>query len=140
MIEINFHINYFNGVWKSSNAPSGIANVEATHSLWDWGFKGTNQERFKNLLGMTFNTSNSNYNAGSGDPYWADPDPGSTIVRLRYKSDNSVDLYDVSNSAVIATKDVNLGGEAFYLYWGCGAGVTSLNDLHGGGDLVSGTL
>ena len=136
----NTYINYFNGVWKSSNAASGLANVETTPSLWDWGFKGTNQERFANLLGMTFNTSNTYYDAGSGNPFWDDPNPGTTIVRLRYKSDNSVDLYDVSNSEVIATKDVDLGGEAFYLYWGCGAGITDLNDLHGGGDLVSGTL
>ena len=89
---------------------------------------------------MTCNASNSYYDAGSGDPFWDDPNPGTTIVRLRYKSDNSMDLYDVSNSEVILTKDVDLGGEAIYLYWGCGANVTVIDDLHGGGDLVSGTL
>ena len=134
------YVNHFNGKWKSSNAASGLANVETTHSFWDWGWKGTNTEIIRNLLGMTFNASNSYYDAGSGDPFWDDPNPGTTILRLRYKSDNSMDLYDVSNSEVILTKDVDLGGEAVYLAWGVGIGINNTNDLHGGGDLVSGTL
>ena len=134
------YVNYFNGSWKSSNATSGLANVETTHSFWDWGWKGTNTEIIRNLLGMTFNASNSYYDAGGGDPFWDDPNPGTTILRLRYKSDNSMDLYDISNSEVILTKDVNLGGEAINLAWGVGIGINNTNDLHGGGDLVSGTL
>ena len=84
--------------------------------------------------------SNSYYDAGSGDPFWDDPTPGSTLLRLRYFEDYRMDLYDESNGEVILTKDADLGGEAIYLDWGVGIGINNLIDLHGGGDLVSGSL
>jgi hypothetical protein len=133
-------VNHFNGKWKSSNPNTGLGNVEVTNSFWDWGWKTTNTERIQDLLGWTHNTSNSNYDAGSGNPFWQDPDPGTTILRLRYNSDDSMDLYDQTNSAVILTKDVDLGGEAFYLAWATGSGISNLDNLHAGGDLGLGTL
>lgn len=131
--------NHFNGGWKSSNATTGLSNVEVTNSYWDWGWYSPNTETIFTLIGMTHNTSNSNYDSGAGG-FWDDPNPGTTLVRLRYKSDNSVDIYDQSNSEVIATKTANLDGSPFYLAIGLGAGITSTGKLHGGGDLTSGTL
>jgi hypothetical protein len=135
--------NFFMGQWKSSNGASGLSNIEATHSYWDWGWKGVNTERIRALLGMTFNTSNANYNAGGGDPYWADPDPGTTEIQWRYNSDNSIDLYDFTNSAIIATKDVDGDGNGIYLTFATGSGITTVqlaDDFLGGGDVTFGTI
>ena len=132
--------NFFLGQWKSSNAASGIGNIEATDTYWDWGFKGNNSERFRALLGFTFNTSNANYNAGSGDPYWADPDPGTTEVQIRYHADtNKIDLHDFTNNSIIATKDVDGDGNGIFLTWATGHNVVAsglTDDFLGGGDVT----
>ena len=132
--------NFFVGQWKSSNAASGVANVEATDNLWDWGFKGNNSERFRNYIGFTPNASNPNYVANSGDPYWADPAAGTTQVQIRYHAtSNKIDLHDHTNNQIIATKDANGDGNGIYISWGTGhniagtAGVT--DDFLGGGDV-----
>ena len=132
--------NFFMGQWKSANGTSGLSNIEATAQFWDWGFKGTNQERVLNLLGFTFNTSNPNYNAS---PYWQDPDPGTTEIQWRYNSNNSIDLYDHTNSAIIATKDDDGDGSGIYLTFATGSGLTTVqlaDDFLGGGDVTFGTL
>ena len=138
------YINSFMGQWKSSNAASGLSNIEATHGYWDWGAKFMNAERIRALLGMTFNASNPNYAANSGDPYWQDPNPGTTEIQWRYTTGSNVlDLYDFTNSAVIATKTVALGGTGIYLTFGFGASVTHAqmnDDFLGGGDVTFGTL
>ena len=128
------------GQWKSANGASGLSNIEATDQFWDWGFKGTNQERVLNLLGFTFNTSNPNYNAS---PYWQDPDPGTTEIQWRYNSNNSIDLYDHTNSVIIATKDDDGDGSGIYLTFATGSGLTTVqlaDDFLGGGDVTFGTL
>jgi len=133
---------HFNGGWKSSNAATGLSNVEAQSNFttyWDWGWYTGNLETIWYLHGMTHNVSNSNYNAGAGG-FWDDPNPGTTLVRLRYHSNNTVDIYDQSNSEVIANKTVNLDGSPFYLAWGIGATITDIAKFHGGGDLTTGAL
>jgi hypothetical protein len=131
-----------NGVWKSSNADTGLSNVEASSNFatfWEWAWLTQNTESIHSLHGMTHNTGNTYYASGAGG-FWLDPDKGVTQIRLRYKSDNSVDIYDQTNSEVIATKDVDLGGEAFYLAFAFGAGITDTAKFHGGGDLITGAL
>lgn len=136
----NSQTSNFIGGWKSSNAATGLTNVDSQLSLWDWGFRLNNSEQVIDLQGMSFNTSNPNY-TGGGNPLWADPDKGTTVIQLRYNSDNSFDLYDVTNSAVIATKDSNLDGSAFYVANGIGTNLTDLTDnFFSGGDPIFGTL
>ena len=123
------------GDWKSSNNATGISNPHSNDIYWNWSWMSNNGENWRNLQGFTFNTSNSNYS--SGTPEW---DPGADnnyTVSFRYKSDNSVDLYDETNSEVIATKDVNLDGSRIHLVWATGATVTNITDnFFGGGDVT----
>jgi hypothetical protein len=130
----------FTGKWKDSNAATGVGNPDQNFGSWDWGFRMNNSEQVLDLKGFTFNTSNPNYD--SVTTRWNDPDKGTTIIGLRYTtSTNAVDLYDFTNSVVIATKDVALGGEAVYIACGQGTNVSDLADnFFGGGDVAFGTL
>ena len=130
---------HYNGVWKTSNAAEGLDDIENDLSFWEWGYLRQNTETIHTLHGMTHNTSNPNFVSGAGG-FWLDPDAGVTVLRLRYNSDNSVDIYDQTNSAVIATKDIDLDGSPFYFAIGLAAGITSINKMHDGGDLISGAL
>ena len=129
------HPNSQIGQWSSTNASSGLSNLENNQTYWDWAFQSNTSEELDNLKGFTFNTSNSNYSATK----WTDPNPGSTKFSIRYHSDNSIDLFDESNQAIIATKDVNGDGNPIYISW-AGGGATSTqaamqDDFFGGGDV-----
>ena len=54
------------GQWSSSNASSGLGNVENTDTYWDWSWQTNTNEEIDQLKGFTFNTSNSNYTATNG--------------------------------------------------------------------------
>ena len=126
------------GQWKTGNATSGLTNVESTTTYWDWGWRTNTSESLFEPVGMTLNTSNSNYN-GSGTPLWADPNPGSTKISIRYHSNNSLDVFDESNSEVIMTKDANCDGNPVYISWGADSETTTAaqmqDDFFGGGDV-----
>ena len=129
------HPNAQIGQWNTGNASSGLSNIENNDTYWDWSFQSNTSEEIDALKGFTFNTSNSNYSATK----WTDPNPGSTKFSIRYHSNNSVDLFDESNSEVIATKDVNADGNPIYISW-AGGGATSTqtamqDDFFGGGDV-----
>ena len=129
------NINAQIGQWSSSNASSGLTNIENNDTYWDWSWQTNTSEEIDALKGFTFNTSNSNYSATK----WTDPNPGSTKFSIRYHSNNSIDIFDESNGAVIATKDVNGDGNPIYISWAAG-GATSTqaamqDDFFGGGDV-----
>ena len=123
------------GQWASSNASSGLTNVENLDTYWDWSWQTNTSEQIDALKGFTFNTSNSNYTATQ----WTDPNPGSTKFSIRYHSNNSVDIFDESNSEVIATKDVDGDGNPIYISWVAGGATNNLaqmvDDFFGGGDV-----
>jgi hypothetical protein len=123
------------GIWKSGNAASGLTNVENNDQYWDWGYRLNTSEEILDLDGMTFNTSNSNYSATK----WTDPNPGSTKISIRYHANNSLDIFDESNSEVIATKDAACDGNPIYISAGFGGAtnnaVQMLDDFFGGGDV-----
>ena len=123
------------GQWSSSNASSGLTNVENLDTYWDWSWQTNTSEQIDALKGFTFNTSNSNYSATQ----WQDPSPGSTKFSIRYHSDNSLDIFDESNSEVIATKDVNGDGNPIYISWVAGGATNNqaqmVDDFFGGGDV-----
>lgn len=123
------------GQWASSNASSGLTNVENNDTYFDWSWQTNTSEEIDALKGWTFNTSNSNYSATK----WTDPSPGNTKFSIRYASNNTIDIFDESNSEVIATKDVNGDGNPIYITWAAG-GATSTqaamqDDFFGGGDV-----
>jgi len=129
------HPNSQIGQWSSSNASSGLSNIENNQTYWDWSFQSNTSEELENLKGFTFNTSNPNYSATK----WSDPSPGNTKFSIRYHSDNKIDLFDESNQAIVATKDVNGDGNPIYISW-AGGGATSTqaamqDDFFGGGDV-----
>ena len=129
------HPNAQIGQWSSSNASSGLTNIENNDTYWDWSFQSNTSEEIDALKGFTFNTSNSNYSATK----WTDPSPGNTKFSIRYASNNTIDLFDESNQEVIATKDVNGDGNPIYISW-AGGGATSTqtamqDDFFGGGDV-----
>lgn len=129
------HPNSQIGQWSATNASSGLTNLENNQTYWDWAFQSNTSEELDNLKGFTFNTSNSNYSATK----WSDPSPGNTKFSIRYHSDNSIDLFDESNQAIIATKDVNGDGNPIFISW-AGGGATSTqaamqDDFFGGGDV-----
>jgi hypothetical protein len=129
------HPNSQIGQWSATNASSGLTNLENNQTYWDWAFQSNTSEELDNLKGFTFNTSNPNYSATK----WSDPSPGNTKFSIRYHSDNSIDLFDESNQAIIATKDVNGDGNPIYISW-AGGGATSTqaamqDDFFGGGDV-----
>ena len=129
------HPNAQIGQWSSSNASSGLSNIENNDTYWDWSFQSNTSEEIDALKGFTYNTSNSNYSATK----WTDPNPGSTKFSIRYHTNNSIDLFDESNQAIVATKDVNGDGNPIYISW-AGGGATSTqsamqDDFFGGGDV-----
>ena len=129
------NINAQIGQWSSTNASSGLTNIENNDTYWDWSWQTNTSEEIDALKGFTYNTSNSNYSATK----WTDPNPGSTKFSIRYHSNNSIDIFDESNGAVIATKDVNGDGNPIYISWAAG-GATSTqaamqDDFFGGGDV-----
>ena len=123
------------GQWSSSNASSGLTNVENNDSCWDWSWQTNTSEQIDALKGWTFNTGNSNYTATQ----WTDPNPGSTKFSIRYHGDNSIDIFDESNTEIIATKDVDGDGNPIYISWTAGGATSSVSqmqdDFFGGGDV-----
>ena len=123
------------GQWSSSNASSGLTNVENNDSFWDWSWQTNTNEEIDALKGWTFNTGNSNYSATK----WTDPNPGSTKFSIRYHGDNSIDIFDESNTEIIATKDVDGDGNPIYISWTAGGATSSVSqmqdDFFGGGDV-----
>ena len=129
------HPNAQIGQWSSTNASSGLTNIENNDTYWDWSFQSNTSEEIDALKGFTFNTSNSNYSATK----WTDPNPGSTKFSIRYHNNNNVDIFDESNQEIIATKDVAGDGNPIYISW-AGGGATSTqtamqDDFFGGGDV-----
>jgi hypothetical protein len=126
------------GQWKTGNATSGLTNVENVTTYWDWGWRTNTSEALFEPVGMTLNTSNSNYD-GSGTPLWSDPNPGATKISIRYHGDNSLDLFDESNSEVIMTKDANCDGNPIYISFGSGGDTNNQSqlqdDFFSGGDV-----
>ena len=123
------------GQWASSNASSGLTNVENNDTYFDWSWQTNTSEEIDALKGWTFNTSNSNYSATK----WTDPSPGNTKFSIRYASNNTIDIFDESNSEVIATKDVNGDGNPIYISWVAGGATSNQeqmqDDFFGGGDV-----
>tara|TARA_B100001113_G_scaffold253913_1_gene209371 strand:+ start:6349 stop:9126 length:2778 start_codon:yes stop_codon:yes gene_type:complete len=128
-------INSQIGQWSSSNASSGLTNVENLDTFWDWSWQTNTSEEIDALKGWSFNTSNSNYSSDK----WTDPNPGSTKFSIRYHSNNTVDIFDESNSDIIATKDVNADGNPIYISWAAGGATNNQaqmqDDFFGGGDV-----
>ena len=129
------HPNGQIGQWSSSNASSGLSNLENVDTYWDWSWQHNTSEEIDAVKGWTFNTSNSNYSATK----WTDPNPGSTRISLRYHSNNSMDLFDETNSEVIISKSVANDGNPIYLSWVVGGATNNQNqmqdDFFGGGDV-----
>ena len=123
------------GQWSSSNASSGLSNVENNDTYWDWSWQTNTNEQIDALKGWTFNTSNSNYTATQ----WTDPNPGSTKFSIRYHSNNSIDIFDESNTEIIATKDVDGDGNPIYISWTAGGSTSTVSqmqdDFFNGGDV-----
>ena len=127
------------GVWKTSNASSGITGVE-TDANWDWAFQTGGDEDIDgpDMVAMTINTSNSNY-VGGGDLEWVDPNPGSTVIGLRYHNNNTIDLYDFSGDEVIGTVNATQDGNPVHISVALDNPVTTTaqmnDDFLGGGDV-----
>ena len=123
------------GQWSSSNASSGLTNVENNDSFFDWSWQTNTSEEIDALKGWTFNTGNSNYSSTK----WTDPNPGSTKFSIRYHSNNKVDIFDESNSEIIATKDVDADGNPIFISWVAGGSTSNQaqmqDDFFGGGDV-----
>ena len=123
------------GQWSSSNAASGLTNVENLDTYWDWSWQTNTSEEIDALKGFTFNTGNSNYSSTK----WTDPSPGNTKFSIRYHSNNSIDIFDESNSAIIATKDAAGDGNPIYVSWVAGGATSNQaqmqDDFFGGGDV-----
>ena len=123
------------GSWSSSSASSGLTNLENDDTKFDWSYQTNTSEEIDALKGFSFNTGNANYSATK----WTDPNPGSTKISIRYHANNTIDLYDESNGAIIATKDVNGDGNPVYISWCAGGDTANLaqlnDDFFGGGDV-----
>ena len=123
------------GQWSTSNADSGLTNVENLDTYWDWSWQTNTSEEIDALKGFTFNTGNSNYSSTK----WTDPSPGNTKFSIRYHSNNSIDIFDESNSAIIATKDTAGDGNPIYISWVAGGATANQSqmqdDFFGGGDV-----
>ena len=129
------------GVWKTSNATSGLTDV-TNPIYWNFSFETGGDEDIDSadMVGMTINTSNSNYDLDGGNPEWQDPSPGSTQIGFRYHSNNTIDLYDFTGSEVIATVNDTQDGNPVYISWGAeNADFTTASDwaddFFGGGDV-----
>jgi len=103
------------GQWKTTNAASGITDVD-NPIYWDWRYQTGGDEDIDgpDMVGMTINTSNSNYVGGS-DQEWRNPNPGTTQVGFRYHSNNTIDFYDFTGGEIIATVDATQDGNPVYI-------------------------
>ena len=123
------------GVYSSNSPTSGLNNLENDSDYWDWSWQTNTNEEIDALKGWTFNTSNSNYTATK----WTDNNPGNTRFSLRYHSDNTMDLYDETNSEVIISKTATNDGNPVYISWVAGGNTVSYDqmndDFFGGGDV-----
>ena len=118
---------YFIGQWKTSNAATGISNVEQAQNF-DFGVRMGNDEAFWSSLstGFTFNPNNPNYDSTEGN--WDDPKAGSGVgskVSFRYHTDNSMDIFDEDQGIIIATKDADLDGNPVKLSVALNAGIST---------------
>ena len=90
------------------------------------------------MVGMTINTSNSNY-VGGGDLEWQNPDPGTTVIGLRYHSNNTIDLYDFTGNEIIGTVNATQDGNPVYISVTFSDPVTTTADMNddffAGGDV-----
>ena len=90
------------------------------------------------MVGMTINTSNSNY-VGGGDLEWENPSPGTTVIGLRYHSNNTIDLYDFTGDEIIGTVNATQDGNPVYISVAFDNPVTTTADMNddffGGGDV-----
>ena len=129
------HPNAQIGQWSSTNASSGLSNLENNSTYWDWAFQSNTSEELDNLKGFSFNTSNSNYTATK----WVDPNPGSTKFSIRYHANNSLDIFDESNGEIIATKDADCDGNLLFISHGAGGAMNNsqqlVDDFFSGGDV-----
>ena len=127
------------GQWKTSNASNGITAVE-TDANWDWAFQTGGDEDIDgpDMVGMTINTSNSNY-VGGGDLEWQNPSPGTTVIGLRYHSNNTIDLYDFTGDEIIGTVNAAQDGNPVYISVAFDNPVTTTaqmnDDFFAGGDV-----
>jgi hypothetical protein len=131
--------NFRVGVWKTSNPPYSDDLDSQAFTPWDWSFQTGGDEDIDDIdmHGMTINISNSNYVSGS-DPEWNNPNPGAVQIGLRYHNNNTMDLYDFTNSEVIATVDSVQDGNPVYISGAFNneVGPTIFGDVFfGGGDV-----
>ncbi len=131
--------NHRVGIWKTSNPPYSDDLDTQAFAPWDWSYQTGGDEDIDgpDMNGMTINTSNSNYVGGS-DQEWVNPNPGSTQIGLRYHNNDTVDLYDFTNSEVIATVDSAQDGNPIFIAsaFNNEVGPTIFGDVFfGGGDV-----
>ena len=118
------------GVWSAGNQSYGYYNIAAT-VYWDWSFFTNSYENFymqDDGTDWTWNTSATGYT--SATPNYIDYNPGVTEMEIRYNSDNSLTIWDVTADNLVATKNVNADGNPLQLYF-----ANSDND-----DIVSGSV
>ena len=78
-------------------------------------FKLGSNESIYGLVGWSFNTSATHYNASTNQWHPASGTPVG-MVEIHYREDNSVELYSTVYGEVIATLDVDRDGSAIHLY------------------------
>jgi len=126
-------------VWKTSNPPHSDDLDSQAFAPWEWSYQTGGDEDIDDIdmHGMSINTSNSNYASGA-DPEWENPNPGAVQIGLRYHNNNTMDLYDFTNSEVIATVDSVQDGNPVYISGAFSneVGPTVFGDVFfGGGDV-----
>ena len=132
--------NFRVGKWKTSNPASSEDLDTQALTQWDWAFQIGGDEDIDgpDMVGMTINTSNSNYVGGS-DQEWNNPNPGVVQIGLRYHNNDTMDLYDFTGQEVIATVDGTQDGNPIYISGSFSAevGKNAFGDLFfGGGDVA----
>lgn len=132
--------NFRVGKWKTSNPASNEDLDTQALTQWDWSFQigGDEDIDAPDMVGMTINTSNSNYVGGS-DQEWNNPNPGVVQIGLRYHNNDTMDLYDFTGQEVIATVDGTQDGNPIFISGSFSAevGKNAFGDLFfGGGDVA----
>ena len=86
------------------NVQEVIKELGATESIWDWNTDATNS------YDPNGDQSDVGYTKGNGTPLG--------LISLRYKSDNTLELWHETDNVRIATKVAPLDGTAFNVYFG----------------------
>ena len=128
--KVTINLNYFGrGEYIGIGYSGATTEQVGALGLIDSGLFYNQSELLKDLGDWTWNQSASGYYNPVGDHsnvgYWNGNGVDLGLISLRYKSDNSLELWHETNNELIATRTAPLDGSSFNVYFGANEAMPS---------------